>query len=319
MAFKDIVVVLRGFPTPTPTAAVDDAVELAALLGARLSGIACATTPRVPRSILGDALINVSGLVAAESHKIAVSAQAALTTFQGAAAKRGVLGQHILHKCQTSEVAGALADYARLRDLAILPMPEGDYLQQFDSQWYAETIIFESGHPTIVLPYDRKGGRPITLNTVVVAWDNSRAAARAVADALPILRQAKITRVVTVTNEKAILRGTIGGGALATPGATWRQRRPRQCRCRGPRNRAGPQRLRVILYRRSDGDGGLRPFPLSRIHPGWGDQEHAHAPSDAGFSVTLSDRTFTAAVSPASRAAARKDQVRSIGEQKWIC
>jgi nucleotide-binding universal stress UspA family protein len=205
MAFKDIVVVLRGFPTPTPPAAVDDAVELAALLGARLSGIACATTPRVPRSILGDALINVSGLVAAESHKIAVSAQAALTTFQGAAAKRGVLGQHILHKCQTSEVAGALADYARLRDLAILPMPEGDYLQQFDSQWYAETIIFESGHPTIVLPYDRKGGRPITLNTVVVAWDNSRAAARAVADALPILRQAKITRVVTVTNEKAIL------------------------------------------------------------------------------------------------------------------
>ena len=204
MAFKDILVVLRGFPAPTPPSAVDDAVELAALLGARLSGVACATTPRIPRSILGNALIDVSGLVAAESHKIAVGAQAALTVFQDAAAKRGVLGQHILHKCQPSEVAGALADYARLRDLAILPMPEGDYLQQLDSQWYAETIIFESGHPTIILPYDRKGGRPITLNTVVVAWDNSRAAARAIADALPILRQAKITRVVTVTNEKAI-------------------------------------------------------------------------------------------------------------------
>ena len=127
----------------------------AALLGARISGIACAPTPRVPRSILGDALINVSGLVAAESHKIAVSAQAVLTTFQDAAAKRGVLGQHILHKCQTSEVAGALADFARLRDLAILPMPEGDYLQQLDF-----SMVRRNDHFRIRSPDHRPAVRP---------------------------------------------------------------------------------------------------------------------------------------------------------------
>jgi hypothetical protein len=42
------------------------------------------------------------------------------------------------------------------------------------------------------------------LNTVVVAWDFSRSAARAVADALPILERAKRVCVVTVKNEKAI-------------------------------------------------------------------------------------------------------------------
>ncbi|NGX97210.1 MAG: universal stress protein, partial [Candidatus Afipia apatlaquensis] len=37
-----------------------------------------------------------------------------------------------------------------------------------------------------------------------VAWDFSRPAARAVADALPILERAKIVRVVTITEEKTI-------------------------------------------------------------------------------------------------------------------
>jgi nucleotide-binding universal stress UspA family protein len=42
------------------------------------------------------------------------------------------------------------------------------------------------------------------LNTVVVAWDFSRSAARAVADAIPLLEKARIVRIVTVTNEKVI-------------------------------------------------------------------------------------------------------------------
>ena len=42
------------------------------------------------------------------------------------------------------------------------------------------------------------------LNTAVVAWDFSRAAARAIADAIPILEKAKEVRIVTVTNEKVL-------------------------------------------------------------------------------------------------------------------
>jgi nucleotide-binding universal stress UspA family protein len=42
------------------------------------------------------------------------------------------------------------------------------------------------------------------LNTVVVGWDFSRPAARALADALPILEMAKQVRIVTVTNEKTL-------------------------------------------------------------------------------------------------------------------
>ncbi|MCI3953839.1 MAG: Universal stress protein UspA, partial [Burkholderiales bacterium] len=46
--------------------------------------------------------------------------------------------------------------------------------------------------------------RAPSLDTVAIAWDFSRPAARAVADALPLLERAKRVRVVTVVNEKDI-------------------------------------------------------------------------------------------------------------------
>ena len=93
-----------------------------------------------------------------------------------------------------------LIEYARLRDLTVIPVPVGDC---FD-QWYAEAIIFGSGRPALIVPHTRKRAGAFALDTVVVAWDFSRPAARAIADALPILEKAKRVRVVTVTNEKVI-------------------------------------------------------------------------------------------------------------------
>src|SRR5665647_694425 len=74
---------------------------------------------------------------------------------------------------------------------------------QFD-QWYAESIVFGSGRPILIVPHARKRAGAFALGTVVVAWDFSRPATRAVADALPILEKAKHVFVVTVTNEKII-------------------------------------------------------------------------------------------------------------------
>ena len=55
----------------------------------------------------------------------------------------------------------------------------------------------------MILPEARP--RPdFALNTVIVAWDFGRPAARAVADALPILEKSKRVFVLTVTSEKVI-------------------------------------------------------------------------------------------------------------------
>ncbi|BCM20887.1 universal stress protein [Mesorhizobium sp. J8] len=65
----------------------------------------------------------------------------------------------------------------------------------------AEEVVFNSGRPTLVLPGDEDVG---ALDHVVIAWDGSRVAARAVADARPFLERASTISIVTVTDEKVL-------------------------------------------------------------------------------------------------------------------
>lgn len=200
MSFKDVLLTLTSYPEPTPVTAVDDAIDIAVALGAKISAIACEVKIKAPSSPLGDFLLDVPAMVAAEVKKSATNAQQLLAAFQDTAMKKGVFQERISEQCLTSQVPDVFIEYARLRDLTIVPVPEGDH----SDQWYLESIIFGSGRPTIVLPHTRKRTAPFALDTVIVAWDFSRPATRAIADAMPILEKAKRVCVLTVSNEKAI-------------------------------------------------------------------------------------------------------------------
>src|SRR4029450_7271055 len=182
MAFKDILVALPSYPEPTPVSVVDSAVSVAAALGAHLAALSCETHVQIPGHFLAGSLVNIPGIIAGETAKSRKNAQDLLAAFDTAAERAGVARETIFQKCSTIEFPDMLVDYARLRDLTIVPVPES-----YD-QWYAETVIFGSGKPTIVLPEVRPS-RPFELGTVALAWDFSRTAARAVADALPILEK----------------------------------------------------------------------------------------------------------------------------------
>jgi len=195
MAIRDILLALTTYPDPTPVSAVESAVSFATSVGSHIAAIACEVHVQVPGSFLSGSL--VGGLAKHEAHESLKNARALLAAFESTAEKAGVTHERILERCLTQQLPARLVEYARLRDLTIVSVPE-----PYD-QWYAEAIIFGSGRPTLVLP-ESPPFRPFELNTVVVAWDFSRPAARAVADAIPILEKAKIVRIVTVTNEKVI-------------------------------------------------------------------------------------------------------------------
>lgn len=196
MAIKDILLTLTSYPDPTPVSVIDRGVSLASLLGAHITAISCEVHVQVPGSFLSGAG-NLGAIVASEARKSKSNAQDLLAAFESAARKSGVLHEIILENCLTSEVPDLLVEYARLRDLTIVPVPES-----YD-QWHAEAIIFGAGRPTLVVP-EAPAARPFELNRVIVAWDFSRAAARAVSDAIPILEKAREVCVLTVTNEKTI-------------------------------------------------------------------------------------------------------------------
>lgn len=204
MAFKDVLLALTSYPEPTPVAAINKAIDFAVSVEARISAIACAVEVRPPGNFLANSLLGLSEVAAAETQRSAENAEAILKAFEEKARKLGVFQERILERCLVNEVPGLLTEYARLRDLTIVPVPEGEL---FD-QWYAESIIFGSGRPTLVIPQTQK--RQFSLDTVLIAWDFSRPAARAVADALPILRKAKKIFALTVTNEKDLDSGVPG-------------------------------------------------------------------------------------------------------------
>lgn len=197
MAFRDVLLALTSYPESTPDSAVRDAVAIATRLDAHLTALACEVHVEVPGRFLSGAMANIPGIIAGESEKSRNNCRAMLAAFEAVAAKAGVRYETALEKCPTFAAPELLVEYARVRDLTIVPVPES-----YD-QWYAEAIIFGSGRPTLVLP-ETTHGRPFDLGSVAIAWDFSRTAARAVADALPLLEKAGKVRIVTVTNEKKL-------------------------------------------------------------------------------------------------------------------
>lgn len=101
----------------------------------------------------------------------------------------------------------ALVDLARLHDLTILPIPETDSF----GRSYVEAAMFDTGRPTLLLPSGERAKSLQRIDTVVVAWDYSRQAARAMADALPILMRANKVHILSVFGEKGLQTTCVPG------------------------------------------------------------------------------------------------------------
>lgn len=200
MAIKDILFALTSYPVRTPDRMVAAGVAIAAALDARIEALACEAKVKLPGTLLGAALIDLPAIAAGEAEKSAKNVTDLLARVEDEARKQGVIAETASEKCFTADVPQTLAEYARFRDLAIVPVPTGDDVDQ----WHAETVIFESGRPALIIPGEWKKQGAFRLDTAVIAWDFSRTAARAVADAIPVLQKTKLVHVVTVINEKKI-------------------------------------------------------------------------------------------------------------------
>ena len=89
----------------------------------------------------------------------------------------------------------SLLRHARCSDLTILTQADPSAPNYLVSKDLVEGVVLHSARPTLVLPY---AGRLESLGSqVMVAWNDSREAARALSDALPMLQHAKQVEVVT--------------------------------------------------------------------------------------------------------------------------
>lgn len=207
---KDILLHIDSYPESTPPEAIDQAVRFAAASGARLTALAVQVDLQAPSNFLADRLINLSGLCAEQEAKSLSACHEAVKAFDESLAKYNVSGDSRLTKVDLHLVGEHVARQARTRDLCLIPM-----MSRLDGQRaIAEAVAFGSGRPVLLF---RPGVADLpgdALSTVVLAWDGSRSAARALADALPLLPMARQVRVLTVVNEKPEARSGLGDDAV---------------------------------------------------------------------------------------------------------
>ncbi|MBU6489074.1 MAG: universal stress protein [Burkholderiales bacterium] len=89
-----------------------------------------------------------------------------------------------------------VAQAARIADLAIVGQYNRDDPDSFVAEQFIESTVLSAGRPVLVVPY--AGQFDAIGSHVMVAWDGSREATRALHDALPFLTRAKRVTVLSV-------------------------------------------------------------------------------------------------------------------------
>jgi nucleotide-binding universal stress UspA family protein len=188
---KDLVVNLTLEAARDPAA--DFAISIAAAFGAHVAGIAFAFDPVVTPAVL-DGLS--STWVDVQRDESRAAAKAAIERFEAAAKREGLSAEHRLFETSLGDAIGLFGRIARRFDLSVVKQQEPDRPNGDDL--IVEASLFQSGRPTVVVPYIQK--TPLKLDRVLVAWDGSHGAARAIGDAMAFLRRAKAIDIVIVSD-----------------------------------------------------------------------------------------------------------------------
>ena len=188
---KDLAVNLATGPENDPAAQF--AVSIAAAFEAHVAGIAFAYDPGVTPSIM-DGMS--AGWINAQRAENLAAAHRAVDRFEEAARRDGVSFEHRIVETGLGAAPNLFARFAREFDLSVVNQSAPDLALPDDL--LIEAALFGSGRPTVVVPYIQKA--PVALDHVLVCWDHSRNAARAVHDALPLLLRANKVEVLTVSH-----------------------------------------------------------------------------------------------------------------------
>jgi nucleotide-binding universal stress UspA family protein len=185
------------YPEPNIQMVVPRAVAMAAALGAQLHALAINVEVRSISNALSRKMVDVPKMTEEAEALCRERGEAFLANVVEEAKRVGV-----------DTTTGAVASNAPLlNETAAIQARYHDFVlcaweaNNSTIRRTAQTIIFGSGRPTILLP-EVVPAR--TLDKVAIAWDGSRVAARAVADAHQVLRRASKITVLTVTGEKSL-------------------------------------------------------------------------------------------------------------------
>lgn len=210
MAIRDFLLPLVSYPKPTTKTAIEAVFKLAESLlpSEGRNGNHTTITQRVSAVVYEVEIetglyfegAHMGEFLEREAGKSAANAQQLVDSFEDVAARYSVMHRCRLERRAPYDMTRNLVEAARLHHITVQPMRK-DTEDQFD---LAEQLIFESGRPVLLFPEAPVRPLASAIETVAVAWDGTRQATRAVADALPFLRRARTVKAFTATDDKPL-------------------------------------------------------------------------------------------------------------------
>ena len=206
MAFKDLLV--HADRSKHCAQRLDVAVHLALTFDAHLAGLYTAPEPYVSPYVAGPL---TPDLLELQRKLIADARDGVKADFEERMRKAGIAAEW---REVEGEPARMAALHARYADLMVVGQNDPDEPVPDPDRDLPERVVLESGRPVLVVPY--AGRFPILGQRVLVAWNASAQATRAVNDALPLLaRAAKVTVMVVNPASGGNGHGEVPGADIA--------------------------------------------------------------------------------------------------------
>lgn len=187
MTYKTILAVIQG--NEDLDRVLDCALALAALHDAHVIGVHNEPIPVPYVTPMGfpDTDFIVASTEASDKRSAEIKAR-----FEARMTRNGTASEwHDVQSISSDSPVGALP-IARTCDLIVVQ--QANPQEGSGSLANVEALLFESGRPVLFVPY-ATGVRP-AFNKVLVAWNGTQQAARAVFDALPFIRSAAETEIL---------------------------------------------------------------------------------------------------------------------------
>ncbi|MBW4093418.1 MAG: universal stress protein [Proteobacteria bacterium] len=194
MHLRDILVVLHGANAGERRLAIT--LGLARQHGARVTGFCpldlMSTAPSA-LEVVGYAAAMINAQAALQPSRMAEAAEQAEVVFRDGLTQAGLTGTWLTGNGRPHETLVRLAHHA---DLVVLGQPEPESPSFARIGELIEHLLLHAGRPLLLVPYagtfDRIGSQ------VLIGWTETREAARAVHDALPLLAGAERVTALTI-------------------------------------------------------------------------------------------------------------------------
>lgn len=180
----------------SPRAVVDGSVSLASSCNAHLLAVATGYVHLSDVAFVSDGGAAIGALFEVEQERAEERTKAALEIFEIEAKNAAIPYKSIAMNGTFDDASRLLSGHARLSDLLVISQPEPGP-RTFDNV-IAQDMLFQAGGPILVMPFTFHGA--LRLDHVGICWDGSRLAARAVRDAMPLLKKARKLSIIAIND-----------------------------------------------------------------------------------------------------------------------